>query len=316
MATSGLFPGSCAAIISWPVRMMARTSIRSTFKCCAPGAIIVNGSWKSARGGGGPKSSGGAPSPTRSSLDGRIFFVSDAKNPPTKKNNRTAGLPRLSRQLKLLLLPNGNPPVFSGAISWNSCGHSQFPGRGHPPEAGVSEIIDMTMAALKLGLVPEQDALGLDRSGVAVSLLMNELLHRGVRESGMRTVMSSIKACSSSDPLGRRLCVGRCCPSTRQTRRSDCFSSDRTCSMQARRRAGFRNFPMLLPSRCHKTYFEVDHSNGGGSLLRRKISARPLAKSGKWCFDAEHATPSPAASAPRTHPLGCAHWPWPAHSVA
>ena len=48
-------------------------------------------------------------------------------------------------------------------------------------------------------------------------------------------------------PAGTRRCVERCCPSTRQTRRSDNFNPDRTWSMQARRRAGLRSFPLQPP---------------------------------------------------------------------
>ena len=46
---------------------------------------------------------------------------------------------------------------------------------------------------------------------------------------------------------GTRRCVERCCASTRQTRRSDSFNPDRTWSMQARRRAGLRSFPLQPP---------------------------------------------------------------------
>jgi hypothetical protein len=55
-------------------------------------------------------------------------------------------------------------------------------------------------------------------------------------------MMSAVSRASSSRPCGMHRCVERCCPSTRQTRRSDSSSLDRTCSMQARRKAGLRSF--------------------------------------------------------------------------
>ena len=62
------------------------------------------------------------------------------------------------------------------------------------------------------------------------------------------SIMSETSRSSSARPLGRRRCVERCCPSTRQIRRSDTFISLRISSMQARRRAGLRSFPVPLPS--------------------------------------------------------------------
>src|SRR3954469_8914101 len=49
-------------------------------------------------------------------------------------------------------------------------------------------------------------------------------------------------------PRGGLRCVERCCPSTAQARRSERESSRRTCSMQARRRAGLSSFPGPPPS--------------------------------------------------------------------
>src|SRR5690606_29605854 len=62
--------------------------------------------------------------------------------------------------------------------------------------------------------------------------------------------MSSVSCCSSSRPRGIRRCVERCCPSTRHTRRSDTRfgRTERTWSMQARRREGLRSFPAQPPS--------------------------------------------------------------------
>src|SRR5689334_622151 len=50
--------------------------------------------------------------------------------------------------------------------------------------------------------------------------------------------MSAVSWSSSSRPRGVLRCVERCWPSAAQARRSETFSSRRTCSMQARRRAG------------------------------------------------------------------------------
>jgi hypothetical protein len=49
-------------------------------------------------------------------------------------------------------------------------------------------------------------------------------------------------------PRGGLRCVERCWPSTAQARRSETDSSRRTCSMQARRRAGLSSFPGPPPS--------------------------------------------------------------------
>src|SRR4029078_1124143 len=50
--------------------------------------------------------------------------------------------------------------------------------------------------------------------------------------------MSPVRRSSSSRPRGTLRCVERCCPSAAQARRSETCSCARTCSMQARRRAG------------------------------------------------------------------------------
>src|SRR5262245_28425997 len=47
---------------------------------------------------------------------------------------------------------------------------------------------------------------------------------------------------------GTLRCVERCCPSAAQARRSETCSCARTCSMQARRRAGLRTFPARPPA--------------------------------------------------------------------
>src|SRR3954463_996563 len=60
--------------------------------------------------------------------------------------------------------------------------------------------------------------------------------------------MSALSRSSSSRTLGTLRCVERCWPSAAQARRSDTPSSRRTCSMQARRRAGLRSFPGLPPA--------------------------------------------------------------------
>src|SRR5215831_17451219 len=62
--------------------------------------------------------------------------------------------------------------------------------------------------------------------------------------------MSAVRRCSSSRPRGSLRCVERCCPSAAQARRSETCSCARTCSMQARRRAGLRSFPGQPPAEC------------------------------------------------------------------
>ena len=61
---------------------------------------------------------------------------------------------------------------------------------------------------------------------------------------GNNSTMLQVSRSSSSGPVGTRRCVDRCCPSTRQNRRADSISSDRTWSMQcaAARRASV-DFP-------------------------------------------------------------------------
>jgi hypothetical protein len=51
-------------------------------------------------------------------------------------------------------------------------------------------------------------------------------------------ILLAVRRSSSSRPLR---CVERCCPSAAQARRSETCSCARTCSMQARRRAGLRS---------------------------------------------------------------------------
>ena len=63
------------------------------------------------------------------------------------------------------------------------------------------------------------------------------------------SIMSATRRSSSALPLGRRRCVDRCWPSTRQTRRSDTATLPSTLSMQARRRVGLRSFPLKPPTR-------------------------------------------------------------------
>src|SRR4030095_14016110 len=59
-------------------------------------------------------------------------------------------------------------------------------------------------------------------------------------------MISAVRRSSSSRPRGTLRCVERCCPSAAQARRSETCSCARTCSMQARRRAGLRSFPGSL----------------------------------------------------------------------
>src|SRR5438132_5065263 len=54
---------------------------------------------------------------------------------------------------------------------------------------------------------------------------------------------SLVSRSRSLRPRGILRCVERCCPSAAQTRRSETCNCPRTCSMQARRRAGLRSFP-------------------------------------------------------------------------
>src|SRR5262249_58672209 len=58
--------------------------------------------------------------------------------------------------------------------------------------------------------------------------------------------MSAVRRSSSSRPRGTLRCVERCCPSAAQARRSETCSWARTCSTQARRRAGLRSSPSSL----------------------------------------------------------------------
>ena len=64
----------------------------------------------------------------------------------------------------------------------------------------------------------------------------------------VNSIISATKCSSSGRPTGTLRCVERCCFRTRQARRSETFSSLRTRSMHARRRAGLRSFPLLFPS--------------------------------------------------------------------
>src|SRR5262249_8051043 len=62
------------------------------------------------------------------------------------------------------------------------------------------------------------------------------------------SIISAVRRSSSSRPRGTLRCVERCCPSAAQARRSETCSCARTCSMQARRRAGLRSFPGQPPA--------------------------------------------------------------------
>jgi hypothetical protein len=62
------------------------------------------------------------------------------------------------------------------------------------------------------------------------------------------SIISAVRRSSSSRPCGSLRCVERCCPSAAQARRSETCSCARTCSMQARRRAGLRSFPGQPPA--------------------------------------------------------------------
>jgi hypothetical protein len=59
--------------------------------------------------------------------------------------------------------------------------------------------------------------------------------------------MSAVSLSSSSRPRGAWRCAERCWPSAAQTRRSETGKTRRTCSTQARRRAGPRSFPARPP---------------------------------------------------------------------
>src|ERR1700693_5420455 len=61
-------------------------------------------------------------------------------------------------------------------------------------------------------------------------------------------MMSAVSAASSSGPVGDFLWVERGWPRTMQARRSDTPSPSCIVSTHARRRAGLRSFPVLLPS--------------------------------------------------------------------
>ena len=64
----------------------------------------------------------------------------------------------------------------------------------------------------------------------------------------LSSIISAVRRSSSSRPRGTLRCVERCCPSAAQARRSETCSCARTCSMQARRRAGLRSFPGKPPA--------------------------------------------------------------------
>src|SRR5918997_2233573 len=73
-------------------------------------------------------------------------------------------------------------------------------------------------------------------------------------------MIAAVSAASSSGLVGVLRCVERCCPRTRQARRSGTPSSATTCSTQARRRAGPRRSPGGL---------RPDH------LVERQVRYRP-----------------------------------------
>src|SRR5206468_5416120 len=62
------------------------------------------------------------------------------------------------------------------------------------------------------------------------------------------SMMSAVSRSSLSRPCGVLRCVERCWPSAAQARRSETPREQRTCSMQARRRAGLSNFPVPPPA--------------------------------------------------------------------
>ena len=69
-----------------------------------------------------------------------------------------------------------------------------------------------------------------------------------LENSRLRKAVSDLTRSVSSRPRGTLRCVERCCPSAAQARRSETCSCARTCSMQARRRAGLRSFPERPPA--------------------------------------------------------------------
>ena len=81
------------------------------------------------------------------------------------------------------------------------------------------------------------------RTGSRLLLCMSLQLARNASSPHSAILQLSSRRC------GILRCVERCLPSAAQARRSDTRSSRRTCSMQARRRAGLSNFPGKPPAK-------------------------------------------------------------------
>ncbi len=74
--------------------------------------------------------------------------------------------------------------------------------------ADVSEMVGMIAAARDAGLLPEKNAIGLDRSGVAVALLVDALIEAGFAPEAMRPVGQGYRLQSAHGMAARKLKQG------------------------------------------------------------------------------------------------------------
>src|SRR5207302_2833879 len=87
---------------------------------------------------------------------------------------------------------------------------------------------------------------------------------------------SLVSRSRSLRPRGILRCVERCCPSAAQTRRSETCNCPRTCSMQARRRAGLRSFPWQPQLRSACRALDQHHSAEPAVLELKVLQALDL----------------------------------------
>ena len=113
--------------------------------------------------------------------------------------------------------------------------------------------------------------------------------------------MSAVSAASSSGVVGDLRCVERCCPRTRQARRSGTPSSATTCSTQARRRAGLRSFPgQPRPGSSCRASDRTPPGAAGRSQPRAPSAASPGRPSGRRTPTAIGSTSPPYTPIART----------------
>lgn len=77
-----------------------------------------------------------------------------------------------------------------------------------PDNIDVADMVGMISAARDAGLLPEKNALGLDRSGVAINLLVDQLGEAGFAPETMRQVGQGYKLQPASGTAARRLKQG------------------------------------------------------------------------------------------------------------